>query len=150
MQRPLIVCLRNGVQEVCQATRQSLFQRVEKAAAEEDTFTAPFHFLVDSASSFRQLFVNEVWMCSTSSATTWTPSGNDRPSSFKQLKIEMPCWTKGHVLQFVFFVAAGAALSDVIVTFTNQETLEVQRKSRGPCAGESRCCSDSLQRTVGS
>ena len=30
--------------------------------------------------------------------------------------------------QFVFFVAAGAALSDVIVTFTNQETLEVQRR----------------------
>ena len=90
---------------------------------------APFHFLVDSTSSFRQLFVNEVWMCSTSSATAWKhPVGMTDLQVLKQLKIEMPCWTKCHVPEFVFFVAAGAALSDVIVTFTNQETLEVQRR----------------------
>ena len=61
VQRPLIVCLRNELHDVCQATRQSHLQRVERAAAAEDTYTAPF----------RQLFVNEVWMCSTSSNTTW-------------------------------------------------------------------------------
>ena len=46
-------------------------------------------------------------------------SGNDRPSSFKTIKNRNAMLDEGSRLQFVFFVAAGAALSDVIVIFTN-------------------------------
>ena len=148
----------NGLHEVCQATRQSLFQRVEKAAAEEDTYTAPFHFLVDSTSSFRQLFVNEVWTCSTSSATTWKhPVGMTDLQVLNNKKKEMPCWTKGHVpnscssSQLVLRSQMLSSLSPIRRRWrSNAGDRSFASTVAGPCAGESRCCSDSLRRTVGS
>ena len=85
------------------------------------------------------------------------PSGIDRPSSFKQLKIEMPCWTKGHVPK-------SCSSSQLVLRSQMLSSLSPIRRRRrsnagdrsfsstvaGPCAGESRCCSDSLRRTVGS
>ena len=87
-------CLRNRLHEVCQATRQSLLQRVEKAAAEENTYTHRFNSSLSVP--FRSAIICErsVNVLDILRYIMEAPSENGRPSRLKQLKIKMPCWTK--------------------------------------------------------
>ena len=81
-----------GLHEVCQATRQSLFQRFEKLLPKK-THTAQFYFLVDRTSSFRQLFVTRRGCARHPALKHGSTQWECRPSIFNK-NFVLPCWTK--------------------------------------------------------
>ena len=85
------------------------------------------------------------------------PVGMTDLQIFKQLKIEIPPWTKGHISNSSFssqLVLRSQMLSSLLPNRrrwrSNAGDRSFASTVAGPCAGKSRCCSDSLRRTVGS